>query len=92
MAVWRFKQLEEQEAFDIACCVERVQNEILHLDNVKRTFTKEPEYEAYLDFEVELTKEEWEELKRQKAAKKKLTQEKRAKKIAELEAKKKGDK
>ena len=32
LALWRFRQLkDDQDAFDIACCVESVQNEILPL-------------------------------------------------------------
>jgi len=82
IAVWRFREMQEQEAFDLACCVPKVQDEILPLDNVRRRFSKEVDYEAVLDFDFTLSKEQLQEKRRKIQEEKKRKKERKAAKLA----------
>ena len=86
VALWRFRQLkQEQDAFDIACCVESVQNEILPLvaqRETTRSFTMEEDYEAVLGFHYKLTQEEIDEAKKLRREEKARKKERKASKLA----------
>ena len=80
IAAWRFNDLTKDDALNIACCVDVVQENILpHQDSMKYNFTLQPDYEASIDFRIKEAPMTDEEKTRIKAAKK---EEKQAKKLA----------
>ena len=80
IAVWRFNDLTRDDALNIACCVDVVQENILpHQESMKYNFTLQPDYEASIDFRIKEAPMTDEEKNRIKAAKK---EEKQAKKLA----------
>lgn len=74
MAVWKVRCLDAEEAFNIACCDEKVQEVILP-KHFEYKFSKEEDLQANLSFKVELTREE---------ILKKRQEEKEAKKLKKL--------
>ena len=95
VALWKFREMEAQDAFDLACCDNKVLDEILSkVKDFKHTFIKFQDYEAILNFHVplpKLSKEEVKQMRQQEKEKKllkKLAREKRkAKNEADVKAK-----
>ena len=88
---FRFRNLEAEEAFNIACCDEIVQNSILAKD-FKHDFSKICDLEAQIDFtfhddsKVVMTKEDKKLLREEKKEAKRLKQLKREERKAKYEA------
>ena len=80
IATWKFNDLNEEEAFNIACCVNEVQETVLpHQDSMTYKFEHHQNYEAIINFQIKEPKLTAEEKLRQKEIKK---EEKLAKKLA----------
>ena len=89
IALWKFKDLEQQEAFDIACCDNKVQEEILMKEFKQGQFIKIDKYEAILNFTVvvpKLSPEEKERKKQEEKEAKRLKKEQKAIRKAKYEA------
>ena len=80
IATWKFNDLNEEEAFNIACCINEVQETVLpHQDTMTYKFKHHQHYEATINFLIKEPKLTAEEKLRQKEIKK---EEKLAKKLA----------
>jgi leucyl-tRNA synthetase len=84
VATWRFNDLNEEDAFNLACCVDVVQKTILpYQESMKYKFSSQPNYEAVIDFHVKAPELPFEEHEaRKKACKETKNEEKLAKKLA----------
>ena len=78
--LFRFRHLEAEEAFDIACCDEKVQELVLPRD-FSHTFVKMEDYEAQLNFRVKRSPEELKQMKQDKKDAKKLRKLKRKERL-----------
>jgi hypothetical protein len=88
IARWKFDQLTEEEAFDLACHVPEVQSRVLPHTIHSKLFTKHEAFEATLDIDYELgTETKVEELLSPEEFKKKREEEKELRR-QEKEAKK----
>jgi len=91
IAVWKFRSLEAEEAFNIACCDEKVQNSILSKD-FQHEFSKvcdlesEINFKFYDDSKAAVTKESRKKDKEDKKEAKRLKLLKREEKKAKIEA------
>ena len=85
IAVWKFNDLVAQDALDLACCDNKVQDEILVKD-FNHTFTKIKDYEATLNFVVEVSHEEIKRKRQEEKEAKRLRKLKRQERKAKIEA------
>ena len=88
IALWKFKTLEAEEAYNIAYCDEKVQELVLSSE-FQQKFSKLEDFEAVIDFSVKeapLSAEEKQRLKDEAKEAKKLKKAKREAKKAKIEA------
>ena len=88
IALWKFKTLEAEEAYNIAYCDEKVQELVLSSE-FQQKFCKLEDFEAVIDFSVKeapLSAEEKQRLKDEAKEAKKLKKAKREAKKAKIEA------
>ena len=88
IALWKFKTLEAEEAYNIAYCDDKVQELVLSQE-FNQYFSKSEDFEAVIDFRVKepvLTDEEKKRLKEEAKEAKRLRKAKREAKKAKIEA------
>ena len=83
----RFANLNQEEAFDLACHENAVQEQVLPFE-YSQTFKRIDQFGATLDFSVERSEDEVREIKQKKKEKKKMIKQRREERIAYFAARK----